>query len=76
MNGCTLWIDSLFGVSWKTCCDVHDMEYANFTPRLDADMNLFHCVASKAWWLLPMAALMLVGVRLFGYYFYIKGDKT
>lgn len=60
-DGCTCWFDG----NWKHCCDFHDRRYANQRlTRYQADKLLYRCVAKKS---KPMALIMFIGVRLFGW---------
>jgi hypothetical protein len=72
-NGCTLWPDGWRGVSWRHCCDAHDLAYLDGADRLTADLELAICVyrTSESW---PLALTMGAGVVLFGWLFY-KGRR-
>ena len=65
---CTLWFEG----NWKVCCKRHDRRYKNKRiSKYQADKLLFRCVKRKANSF--MAALMFIGVSLFGWYsYYIK----
>lgn len=52
---CTWWPDVWFGVSITHCCVAHDLG--------GSDAELAMCVASAAWWLLPVALVMWLGVK-------------
>lgn len=75
MDYCTLFPEGW----WAHCCEVHDADYVLQVGQALADWDLFACVASSApdgfmGWLavasVPIAALMFLGVRLFGSRFY------
>lgn len=77
-NWCTCWPESIFGVYYGDCCEIHDTRYARgglTNDRKDADRNLWNCVVSKfggslhgrAW-----AYLMYFGVRIGGSYVFCK----
>lgn len=66
-DGCTLWLDG----AWRHCCDAHDLAYAQLADKGVADWALFLCVAETG---NPfMAFLMLVGVAIFGWWWYLRG---
>jgi hypothetical protein len=69
-DGCTLFPDGLFGVSWRTCCDVHDAAFQSGTTVgefLRANWELFKCVSQYN----PViAAVMFGGVMTGGALFY------
>jgi hypothetical protein len=60
---CTWWPDEWFGVSITHCCVAHDLG--------GTDWQLAVCVAQTSPWLIPVAAMMLVGV-IFGRTIYRK----
>lgn len=64
---CSCWWDNVFGVYIGDCCYQHDVD-------LD-DEKLFHCVRVKAWWTLPLAAVMYLGVKIFYHLYKIKAVK-
>jgi len=54
--------------SWSSCCARHDRRYENKRiTRRQADILLYRCVAKHS---KPVAAIMYLGVRAFGWYFY------
>lgn len=61
--GCTAWPEGV----WHDCCVQHDIAYragGTWRDRRRADAALYRCVRSKG---RPItAAVMFVGVRLFG----------
>lgn len=61
-DGCTLFPDGWWGVSWRACCDVHDTAF-NTGRTLEqyflANIQLFDCVAAIN---LVAAIIMMVGV--------------
>lgn len=66
-DDCTWWWEG----AWSHCCRAHDLAYAGDGPRLAADWALAKCVASTGY---PgMAAIMFVGVALFGWWFRRRG---
>lgn len=67
---CTLFPEG----TWAQCCAVHDMAYAGDVDvtKWQADVELFQCVAQSSNYV--VAAVMLIGVTLFGWLFY-KGRK-
>lgn len=68
-DGCTFWIDGWGDISWRHCCDVHDIAYLDGTvPRTQADLELALCVAQTGHGV--MALVMLVGVTVLGWLFY------
>lgn len=72
MDYCTLWFEGW----WSQCCEAHDVGYAaGEVSRSVLDQTLAMCVANTApsgWAVLGagVGALMYVGVRLGGWYFY------
>lgn len=69
-DGCTLWFDGWFGVSWRHCCDVHDFAYEAGADKITADLDLALCVAQTGQG--GMALIMLAGVSTLGWLFYRK----
>jgi len=70
INGCDSFPDGMFGVSWKHCCDVHDVAYSiggSVSARLAADIDLGLCVAKVAG---PIGIVMFIGVAGFGWLFF------
>lgn len=75
-DACTLWPDGW----WRACCVAHDLAYETGASRLDADVELLSCVATSAEGLLGLAsvgvaALMFVGVRVFGGRFWRRAQS-
>jgi len=68
-DGCTFWPD----MTWRYCCDAHDLAYAAQAPKLQADWALFTCVAPHD----PIAAtLMFLGVTLLGWIWYLRAKRS
>ena len=67
-DGCTLWLDGWGEISWRHCCDVHDIAYEVGAPKFEADLALAHCVASAG--AAPMGLVMLFGLSVLGWLFY------
>jgi len=76
-NGCTLAPNEKF----KTCCDLHDIDYSKETTvsRREADDKLFRCILRKGEWFIVshiyyflLASLYWCGVRVFGLFWYRK----
>ncbi len=67
-DNCTLWFEG----NWGHCCEAHDFHYSAMSTisRYEADKHLYKCVKQKS---RPIAILMFIGVRLFGYNNYDKG---
>lgn len=69
---CTLFPEG----SWSHCCKAHDRAYEMQVDKGQADMDLYNCVKDSSpegfTWI--VAALMLVGVSLFGRKFYKKAS--
>jgi hypothetical protein len=82
---CTHWPEGtyVFGLfkikynSWSSCCMRHDMGYDRLIypdlSRAQIDWLLFKCVKSKGHPVI--AALMYIGVRLFGYYHFKRAKS-
>ena len=59
---------------WAHCCANHDKAYTLQTGKVEADVQLFKCVADSGY-AVPsflIAALMFVAVSTFGFMFYKK----
>ena len=56
---------------WSRCCYRHDIDYeAGIKTKHEADMDLYHCVKEKGY---PLVAItMLLGVSVFGWYYWLK----
>ncbi len=68
---CTAFPENLFGKDLSQCCKAHDLAYETQTPKKEADVALFNCVAdSGGVGAYLVAALMFAGVSLFGMRFY------
>lgn len=66
MDGCTCFFDSIFGISIKDICDRHDRRYSNTRlTRRQADILLYRAVKRRVG--MPVAIIMYVGVRTFGW---------
>ena len=67
---CTLFFEG----SWSHCCKAHDIAYETQVDRTEADIELFNCVRESSPESLTslVAALMFIGVSLFGSRNYIK----
>jgi hypothetical protein len=65
-DGCTGWFD---GGGLRDCCIQHDKAYlqgVNWRTRLQADNQLFMCVAKKGFGQALVAPAMWIAVRIFG----------
>ena len=65
-DGCTVWFN---GGGFRDCCVKHDLAYFKSTgwrTRLQADNQLFMCVAKKGLGHSIVAPVMWLGVRIFG----------
>jgi hypothetical protein len=73
MDYCTLWPDRLFGLDWSACCRLHDIAYGSVATasKAQADQALFQCVLEVTGWH-SFAAVMFVGVSVFGWIFFKK----
>jgi hypothetical protein len=75
-NGCDFWPESLAGMDWTRCCDVHDLAYAaggDWLARLVVDFQLALCVNA----VVPgMGWVMLAGVGAFGWLFWTWRRKS
>ena len=69
VDHCTLFPDGLQGKDWSQCCATHDYSYEVGAPKREADVNLYNCIYDSTGfgWL---AALMFIGVSIFGHFFY------
>lgn len=67
-DGCTLWFDGWGDVSWRHCCDAHDLAYAGGFDKIGADLDLATCVAQTGNGVVGL--IMLAGLTLFGWLFY------
>jgi hypothetical protein len=71
IDGCTLWFDGVGSLSWRACCDAHDVAYSaggSWVEKLQADWALATCVND----VLPgMGLVMLVGVLIGGPLFFV-----
>lgn len=67
MTGCTLWPDREKN---RACCAQHDTDYALGVPRRYADRELLICLLEHGY-SATLAVLMWVGVRIFGWPFYL-----
>jgi len=65
---CTLWLDRLWHWDWSECCRLHDIAYAQLVDKDAADWALAVCVDKAA--PIALAIVMLIGLRLFGRFFY------
>lgn len=65
-NRCTLFPDS----TYADCCKLHDTLYRIGEDRAGADQELLICVAQngRPW----LAVMMFLGVRLFGWPFWLR----
>lgn len=73
INGCDSFPDGIGSLSWRACCDAHDVAYTmggDWLARVVADGALGWCVATSSWWTLPVGATMAAGVLVFGWAFY------
>lgn len=65
-NGCDFWPEG----TWKVCCDVHDVAFANvggIQEFLQTNWNLGYCV----WNLSPLNGLvMFIGVMVGGIFYF------
>lgn len=60
--------------NWSECCARHDRRYENKRlTRFQADKLLFRCVKRKS--SIIIAAIMFMGVRLVGWYFYDNANN-
>lgn len=76
INGCDFWFDGLPGMSWRHCCDLHDIAYSTggtISMRWEADFALMECVNNVAG---PMGVVMGVAVLAFGWLFYRYGGSN
>ena len=71
---CTKWPEGIYSPetgkweTWGYCCREHDRDYTKKIGRLAADNKLFKCVKDSGH---PyMAAIMWLGVRVFGWLHY------
>ena len=74
-DGCTGWLDGWGGVSWRECCSTHDehfLEGQHWRDFLDANVRLFHCVATYDAFAAP---LMFVAVMTAGVMFFWRGKR-
>lgn len=70
INGCDSFPDGIGPLSWKHCCDLHDISYTiGGSPfeRVLSDFNLGTCVWNEAG---LVGVLMCLGVLTFGWLFY------
>lgn len=70
INGCDSFPDGIGSLTWKVCCDAHDVAYTaggDLWYRLSADWALATCVNGV---LFPIGYVMLLGVALFGWLFF------
>lgn len=75
-DGCTLWFDGWLGVSWRHCCDTHDIAYSLGLDRALADEALRQCVIETGAFLAPViATVMFIAVRLMGGLFHGRDGK-
>lgn len=71
-DGCT----DFFNGDWRACCDAHDYAYAHASTvmqKIAADGALFQCVWHTGQgdvWHLLIGLIMLVGVSIFGWFFW------
>jgi hypothetical protein len=63
-DGCTLWIDGV----WRSCCDAHDLAYANGMDYITSNLELGVCVAKTGHGI--MGIIMTIGTMAFGWIFY------
>ena len=68
-DGCSYWFDG----NWKHCCDLHDLAYIYSTGKLEADWELFQCVAGTGNPI--MGFIMFIGVSLGGWIWYRNKRK-
>jgi hypothetical protein len=67
-DGCSFWLDSFGGASWRACCQAHDYAYWCGGPaaaRSAADAALGRCVAAET--NAAYGALVRAGVRAGGH---------
>ena len=71
---CSKFPDKVFGVNLSEACYEHDVRYGDKSKsRWTADLELFNDVKRKG---APItASFMWLGVRLFGWYWYMKGNR-
>ena len=72
-DGCTLWLDGWGDLSWRQCCDIHDIAYGIGANKIAADLDLAMCVAQSGAGV--MALIMLAGLTLFGWIFYPRKKR-
>ena len=67
-DNCTMWPEG----NWSECCARHDKRYSRKAlSKFKADILLYRCVKRKHSVL--MAAIMFLGVTIFGHFYYNKG---
>ena len=74
-NYCTFFFEGFSKeYTWTECCHKHDIAYELQLDKKQADIDLYNCVKDTSPEVLTwiVAALMLVGVSLFGSRFYKK----
>ena len=63
---CTMFFDGC----WSECCKAHDKAFEVGSSKYKADKSLYNCIREKGH---PyMAALALLGVSTFGWFWWIK----
>jgi ABC-type iron transport system FetAB permease component len=74
-DGCTMFFNGWGGLSWQTCCDVHDEAFATGTSVqefLIANYELWRCIAVQD---IFAATIAVVGVMTGGAAFFFFGRK-
>jgi hypothetical protein len=64
-DGCTGFIDGWGRLDWRYCCDLHDKHFAegqDWGALLDANVRLFHCVATHDGFAAPLMSLAVMTV--------------
>lgn len=74
-DGCTGFLNGWGGLSWRACCDAHDIAFAtgsNWGDFIAANAELYRCVARHD---IFAATLMLIAVMTIGIAFFWLGPK-
>jgi hypothetical protein len=70
INGCDAFPDGIGKISWKSCCDLHDIAYTlggTIAEKFGSDWDLGLCVAAKAG---PVGLVMFLGCLIPGCFFF------
>ena len=71
INGCDFFPDGIGKLSWKVCCDAHDIAYSlggTIADKINADRALTYCVDTITG--IGIGNIMGLGVLVFGGLFF------